>query len=124
MVGRTELGDAWSQCGRCAAGSPSVPEAHLAPVVAVKRVRRPWCRVLVAVMDEKCIFFKTKCQPNDGAGHADLDAEDPASQSEEEEELASKKKRPPRHVLKYVIVKSWVLATEQIRRMTVGRNST
>ena len=50
----------------------------------------------------------TKASRNDGAGHADPDAEDPATQSDKEEELAPKKRRPPRHVLKYEVVKRWV----------------
>ena len=43
--------------------------------------------------------IQTKDSRNDGADHADPDAEDPAPQSEEEEELCAKKIRPPRHVM-------------------------
>ena len=50
----------------------------------------------------------TKASRNDGASHADSDAEDPATHSEEEEELGAKKIRQPRHVLKYEVVKRWV----------------
>ena len=52
----------------------------------------------------------TKASRNDGASHADPNAEleDPASLSEEGEELGPRKTRPPRHVLQYVVVKRWV----------------
>ena len=46
----------------------------------------------------------TKVSRNDGASHADSDAEDPATHLEEEEELGAKKIRQPRHVLKYVVL--------------------
>ena len=45
---------------------------------------------------------------NDGASRADLYAEDPYRLSDEEEGLGATKIRPPRHVLKYKVVKRWV----------------
>ena len=50
----------------------------------------------------------TKPSRNDGASHADSDAEDPDPRSDEEEELGATKIRPPRHVLTYEVVKRWV----------------
>ena len=50
----------------------------------------------------------TKQSRNDGASHADPDAEDPDQQSDQEEELGATKIRPPRHVLQYEVVKRWV----------------
>ena len=44
---------------------------------------------------------------NDGAGHDDLDAEDPVDQLDDDEDLAPKDKRAC-HVLKYEVVKRWV----------------
>jgi hypothetical protein len=50
----------------------------------------------------------TKPTRNDGASDADPDAKVPEPESEREEELGAKKIRPPRHVLKYEVVKRWV----------------
>ena len=50
----------------------------------------------------------TKPTRNDGASHADPDAEGRETESDREEDLVAKKIRPPRHVLKYVVVKRWV----------------
>ena len=50
----------------------------------------------------------TKSAGNDGASHADPDAETPDQQSDEEEESGAKLIRPPRHVLQYEVVKRWV----------------
>ncbi len=49
----------------------------------------------------------TPTQPNgnDGASHADQDAEVPERESERKEELGAKKIRQPLHVLKYLVVK-------------------
>ncbi len=57
----------------------------------------------------------TKPACKDRASHAESDAEDPKNESREEEELASKKKRPPRHVLKYVVVKRWVTGERAVQ---------
>ena len=62
----------------------------------------------------------TKPSRNDGASRADPYAEDPYRLSDEEEGLGATKIRPPRHVLKYEVVKRWVtgeravLSEEQI----------
>ncbi len=45
---------------------------------------------------------------NDGASHADPDAEVRETESDRDEDLGAKKIRPPRHVLKYVVIKRWV----------------
>ncbi len=50
----------------------------------------------------------TKPTCNAGASHADPDAEGRETESDWEEDLGAKKRRPPRHVLKYVVVKRWV----------------
>ncbi len=50
---------------------------------------------------------------NDGASHADPDAEVPETESDLEQDLGAKKLRPPYHVLKYVVVKLWSLAKGQ-----------
>ena len=50
----------------------------------------------------------TRPSRNDGASRANSDAEDQYRQSDEEEGLGAKKFRPPRHVLKYEVVKRWV----------------
>ncbi len=47
----------------------------------------------------------TKPTRNDGASHADPDAEVREIESDREEDLGAKKIRLPRHVLKYVVVK-------------------
>ena len=47
---------------------------------------------------------------NDGASHADPDAEDPDQQSDEEEESGAKFIRPPRHVLQYEVASAGSLA--------------
>ena len=50
----------------------------------------------------------TKPSRNDGASRAHPYPEDPYRLSDEEEGLGAKKPRPPRHVLKYEVVKRWV----------------
>ncbi len=45
---------------------------------------------------------------NDGASHADPDAEGWETESEREEDLGAKMIRPPHHVSKCVVVKRWV----------------
>jgi hypothetical protein len=50
----------------------------------------------------------TQASSNDGASHADSDAEDPETESEREKELGAKQIRLPRHVLKYEEFKRWV----------------
>ncbi len=50
----------------------------------------------------------TKPTRNDEASHADPDAEVLETESDREQDLGAKKRRPPRHVLKYVVVKRWV----------------
>ncbi len=55
----------------------------------------------------------TKPTSKDGASHASPNAEVLETESERElrrreEEIGAKKIRPPRHVLKYVVVKRWV----------------
>jgi hypothetical protein len=50
----------------------------------------------------------TKPTRNDGASHADPDAEGRETESDREEDLGATKIRRPRHVLKYVVVKRWV----------------
>jgi hypothetical protein len=50
----------------------------------------------------------TKPTLNDGASHADPDAKGRKTESDREEDLGAKKRKPPRHVLKYVVVKRWV----------------
>jgi hypothetical protein len=57
----------------------------------------------------------TKSAGNDGASHADPDAEDPDRGSDEEEELGAKKIRPPRHVLTYEVVKRWVTGEKALQ---------
>ena len=57
----------------------------------------------------------TKSAGNDGASHADPDAEDPDRRSDEEEELGAKKIRPPRHVLTYEVVKRWVTGEKALQ---------
>ena len=68
---------------------------------------RPWAESAQDSEPEHPVT-PTKPSRKDGASHADPDAEDPATQTEEEEELGAKKIRPPRHVLKYEVVKRWV----------------
>ncbi len=50
----------------------------------------------------------TKPTRNAGATNACPNAEVPETESDREEDLGAKKTRPPRHVLKYVVVKCWV----------------
>ncbi len=50
----------------------------------------------------------TKPTCNAGASHAYPDAKVLENESDREEDLGVKKLRPPRHVLKYVVVKRWV----------------
>ena len=50
----------------------------------------------------------TKPTRNARASHADPDAEGREPESDREQDLGAKKIRPPRHVLKYVVVKRWV----------------
>ena len=50
----------------------------------------------------------TKPSRNDGASGVDPYAEDSYRLSDEEEGLGATKIRPPRHVLKYEVVKRWV----------------
>ena len=57
----------------------------------------------------------TKPAGNDGASHADPDAEDPDRQSDQEEELGATKIRPPRHVLQYEVVKRWVTGEKALQ---------
>ena len=62
----------------------------------------------------------TKSAGNDGASHADSEAEDPDRQSDEEE-LGAKKIRPPRHVLQYEVVKPrrWVTVEKALQSREV-----
>ena len=57
----------------------------------------------------------TKATRNDGASHADSDAEDPDRRSDEEEELGATKIRPPRHVLQYEVVQRWVTGEKALQ---------
>ncbi len=50
----------------------------------------------------------TKPTRNDGATHADPDAEVPDTETDREEDLGAKPIRLPRQVLKYVAVKRWI----------------
>ncbi len=45
---------------------------------------------------------------NDGASHANPDAEGQEPESDREEDLGATKTRRTRHVLQYVVVKRWV----------------
>ena len=68
---------------------------------------RPW-EEPTPVSEPENPITPTKPSRNDGASRADSDAEDPAAQSDEDEGIGAKKIRPPRHVLKYEVVKRWV----------------
>ncbi len=68
---------------------------------------RPWEEEQHGSAPERPVT-PTKSTHNDGASHASPDAEDLETGSKGEEELGAKKIRPPRHVLKYVVVKRWV----------------
>ena len=68
---------------------------------------RPW-EEPAPVSEPENPVAHTKPSCNDGASHADPDAEDPSAQSDEEEELGVRKIRQPRHVLKYEVVKRWL----------------
>ena len=61
----------------------------------------------------------TKPAGNDGASHADPDAEDPDQQSDEEEESGAIKIRPPRHVLQYEVVERWVTGQKALESREV-----
>ena len=68
---------------------------------------RPWKEPTPVSEPENPVTPTKPCR-NDGGSRADPYAEDPYRLSEEEEGLSVKKIRPPRHVLKYEVVKRWV----------------
>ena len=68
---------------------------------------RPW-EEPAPVSEPENPVTPTKSSRNDGASRAGPVAEDPFALSDEEEELGATKIRPPRHVLKYEVVKRWV----------------
>ncbi len=81
---------------------------------------RPWEKPSQVPEPEHPVT-QTKPTRNDGASHADSDADNQEDQSEEEEELAPKKKRPPRNVLKYLIGKHWVTGESAVQYQDVTR---
>ena len=67
---------------------------------------RPWQEEQLDLVPEHPVTL-TKPTRNDGASHADQDAEGRETESDREEDLGATKIRRARHVLQYVVVKRW-----------------